>query len=112
MTSPQEDAELRDRIGLWKWGGDFHRYIYGDSLGGPSERAIIQLDEIMSLIKARDEQREPSRAEKINTTAELLVEWAKQEEPEHITDLSRFKSWLKYTLTNPQEQDKETTGSA
>lgn len=56
MANNTSDDELREHIALWRWGGDAHRYLHGDSISQPSERAIVQIDEIMALIKQREEQ--------------------------------------------------------
>lgn len=113
MTNPQEDAELRDTIGLWKWGGDFHRYIYGDSLDKPSGRAIAELDYIMQLIKARDEQRgkiSVNRVEVIDHTdsgeGRVFTKWTEGNYQVELSEQDDGRT-LKIFFTNPQEQDKE-----
>jgi len=50
--------ELLDKLALWRWGGDAHRYIHGDNVDKPSERAVVELQDVANLIDQYTTERE------------------------------------------------------
>ena len=102
MTTPQEDAELR--ADLYALAITFDS---GNDAKKPRvrKRLLEDIDSVMQLIKARDEQRE--REIRIDELTQLVRTGELSSFAEDAFIILPALHRRMATLTNPQEQDKE-----
>jgi hypothetical protein len=109
MTTPQDDAELREKL------LNLSHFSQWPTPDGIDSGSCIPVDEVVYLIKARDEQRE--RQAKIDVLRELktyrtykvgegYVIVPPKDTVSEFVDTFDIDGFIN-DLTNPQEQDKE-----